>query len=244
MLHHRLRGVPRSRRPVFVGGAVGVANATTTTPSGQVTVSLTALTGGIASAAAEGDVVLAAIAYGASIDLNVSMSTSGYTEVADLFSADGAKVALGVYWKRMGATPDTTAVGLAMYNTLYRVMAVQVWRGVNAATPMDVTPITATGSNSGVPNPPSITPNTPNAVVVAVGAAAGTTDAYVVSLTAPTGMDRLVSGLTVMSSNGIATVGLAAYNWAGGAYDPAVFGGGNSSISDAWAAVTLALRPD
>lgn len=246
MLHHRLRRV-RQARPQFVGGVAAVANATATTPDGAISASLTALTGGIAAAAAEGDVVLVAIAARtASGSANTTaMTTTGYTALASLYAQDAGRTVLSVFWKRLGASPDATVAGYTSLDGDYRVMAVQVWRGISAATPFDVTTATATAINAGVPDPPSITPATPGAIIVAVGAAAGaaTGGNYVVALTAPAGMDRLVGGLSVAGADGYMAAGLAAYNWVGGAYDPAAFGGGNASSYNSWAAVTLALRP-
>ncbi len=152
---------------VYVGGKVD-SRATTT---GSWVVSLSGLSGGIASSPAAGDLVVVVFGQSAAGDFNMILNT-GYTEVIDLWSADSSEINLGVYHKIMGGTPDTDCTATVNATSgVTAAMIIQVWRGVNATTPMDVTP-TATGSNNGsVANPPSITPVTPGAVVIGIGAA-------------------------------------------------------------------------
>lgn len=191
---------------------------------------------------AKGDVVVVCWGFTNPTDLTLSIGTTGYTKVCDLFAVDTRSTNMAVAYKVMGDTPDTTvslstssAVG---YPLLY---AIHAWRGVNAATPLDVAATTATGSNFGRPDCPAITPVTAGAVVLACGLAGdgGTTTAV---FTAPTGMGNL-STFTAVGTIAGADVGIASAVWAGGAYDPAAFGGGSNSTSDSWCAATLALRP-
>ncbi len=132
----------------------------------------------------ENDLVIVATNVAAISDLDISMTTSGYTEVADLYSNDSADVNLGVFYKKMGAVPDTTAVTTGGGADSERgVSAVAlVFRTVDTATPMDVAATTSSGnSNSSLPDPPSIDYSDSNAVVVCAVA-----NAYI-SATSPTG---------------------------------------------------------
>jgi len=246
MLAHQLRrATPKRQRPSYVGG-VAAGRYTATTPAGSVSVDLTSLTGGIASAPAAGDLVVAAFASGggSATDFTMAMTTSGYTTVADLRSADSYYINLGVFYKVMESTPDTTAQAGATADVNCRVLAVQVWRGVDPTTPLDVTSMTATGANSGIPNAPGITPSTPLSVVIAAGAACGyILSPYLEVLTVPSGMANVSASISSTGSANLATAALASYDWVSGAYDPAAFGGGTSSVYCAWAAATLALRP-
>ena len=85
---------------------VGGANASNN-DGANCTIDLTTISG-----LAEDDIVIVAYAAGevSASDETMSMVTSGYTKVADLFSNDGRDTNFGVFWKVMGASVDTTAV--------------------------------------------------------------------------------------------------------------------------------------
>ena len=151
----------------YVGGMTGTGAAN----DRDVTFSLTSLTGGIASQPAEDDIVIVAgqLEQGA----NRAVAITGYDLSLDLYSSDSYRTNMTVGYKVMGATPDTsfevTSSGISS-NNAWAVCA-QVWRGVDTVTPMDVTQVTSDGNNnSGIPNPPSITPVTAGAIIIAMGA--------------------------------------------------------------------------
>jgi hypothetical protein len=186
--------------------------------TGAVTLDLTALTGGLGSAAEEDDIVLLAFSYHSGVDQNMAPTTSGYTELADLYQNDGFDTNLWVGYKKMGSTPDTSVEVPSVSRPTSVV--VQVWRGVDPVTPIDATTTTAGGTNSGIPNPPSITPTTVGATVVAAGATASA--ALYVSGAPSTFYDYV--GTSISFSGDVGSVGLAAkYNWSSGAVDPAAF---------------------
>lgn len=232
MSHHRLRGVSKQKSLVYVGGALA-----TYTGVGNITLSLTSLTGGIASSPAAGDVVI--VAYGASYvsDANLSLVTSGYTELADLFGNDTNDTVLGVYAKDMGSTPDTSVRATNTEDFAYWVLVAQVWRNTNVTSGV-VTPIeTATGANTGRANPPSVTPTVPGSVVIVAGI--GSVDSMASAFTAP-------SGITLWQSNADADpcFAMGAYvGWTSGAYNCAAFGGGSTSSYDSWCAASIILKP-
>jgi hypothetical protein len=155
----------------YVGGKTASIVGSTATVTN---VSLTDLTGGLASSPAEGDFVLVAYATHSTADRSIGVTTSGYAEIAELYANDSRDVNLSVSWKIMGPTPDS-AVDISATGATADpgAVAIHVWRGVDAATSLDVTSTTSTGLDSWVPNPPSITPVTSGAVVIAVGAGAG-----------------------------------------------------------------------
>lgn len=233
MSHHRLRGVGNNRGLIYVGGAVAEH-----TGSGDITLSLTSLTGGIASSPAAGDVVIVAFASKAPENYNLTMATSGYTELADLYSNDTRDAALGVYAKVMGATPDTSASATNPYAFTEYGIAAHVWRNTNVVSGI-VTPIaTATGVDSGVPNPPAVTPTVAGSVIIVVGAGTAI-DTEQPIFSAP-------SGITLFQGNPPYNINIAigAYvGWTSGAYDCAAFGGGSTSIADSWCAASLVLQP-
>jgi hypothetical protein len=197
------------------------------------------LTGGIASSASEGDLVIVYFGTGSGSDRNLVVA--GYTEIAELYSNDTYAANLAVAYKFMGETPDTNFVltGGTRSTADAGAVVVHVFRNVDPFVPTDVTSTTATGTNSVLCNPPAITPSTAGAVVVSGGAGAHTRG------------DRAFSSsdLTAFLSSGEddtndVTVGAGYVEWTSGAVDPAAFTFSNTnSTSYSWAAVTLVLRP-
>lgn len=195
--------------------------------------SLTSLTGGIGSAPIADDLVIVAIGTGDSSDQNISISTpAGYTEIVDIYkdSIFGTDANLGVYWKVMGGSPDTSVTIPSL--TAVRA-AVYVLRGVDTTTPLDATTTTDTGP-SGSASPPDITTVTANAMVVIISALTSSS-----TITVPSGFSNLATavngttGKTLISSKIQATAGLV---------NPPNYSisGGSTSAN---ASATLALRP-
>lgn len=225
----------------FVGAnSAGKAGAT----SGDSTLSLTALTGGIGSTALAGDIVLAVFSTGGTADrtLAITDGATGYTLAGSELYSDGNPVDtnLRVAYKIMGATPDTTTTFGPTGNAAEAGgTIVHVWRNVDAATPQDVTATTATGVDSALANGAAITPVTVGAIIF-VAAGAGTNDAPIVFTASELSNFVTVSG--VDSDDVIA--GIGSYAWTSGAFNPAAFGLTQAdSTSNSWAAVTFALRP-
>jgi hypothetical protein len=236
MLATFLRGATAAANEIeYVGGYVQGFIGTTS----DVTISLTSLTGGLASEPAADDLVIVYFGTGSTADRNLVVS--GYTEIIELFANSTFDTNLVVAIKFMGVTPDTsfTLTGGTLNNADAGAVAVQVWRGVNQTTPLDVTETTSAGSGSVRPDPPAITPVTNGAIIVAGGAGAHNQGIQTYS----------GSNLTnVISAGGDdtndVTIGLGYHVWTSGSFNPTTFtfSGGNSSSYSA-ASVTLALRP-
>jgi hypothetical protein len=214
---------------------VGGAQASRTT-AGNLTISLTSLTGGIGTQPIEGDLVLIAGAYVSTTDGNPSIS--GYTEIADLYADGTADVNFGAYYKVMTASPDTSAV-FTNTSTDDSSAVAHVWRNVNA-TPLDVTTTTATGTGTGRPDPAAITPITPEAVVVILAAGANSSDTE--TLVAPSGYSNQVSVASFAGSAGISVIAASKY-WSSGEENPGQCTGGSTDAAATWAAATVAIRP-
>jgi len=191
----------------------------------------------------QNDLVIVAYTIGDddNVNHNMAMVTAGYTEVADLFADDVEDCNFGVFWKLMGASPDSSAIVDGMGGTDAAIAAVaMVFRGVDTTTPMDVTPTTASGVNTNRPNPPSIDFSAASAWVVACGGYAFTSGTPTV--TAPTNYSDIVERDAVDSTG--AGVAMAYRTDPADPEDPGVF---TPSIADsvdhAWGACTIALRP-
>lgn len=223
----------------YVGGTTGYGL------SADIDVSLTSLTGGSASSPATGDIVVVAIDCARRSDINIGVTTSGYSELTELYANDTYDCNLSVSYKIMGSTPDTTVTCTGSGSATEAVaIAIHVWRGIDTSNPIDVTTTTATGTDASDPNSPAITPVTQGAIVLSIGASGL---AGVVTLTnQPTGYSNTV----FLSSDGgggsyPALIGIASKAWSGsGAEDPDNWDYSNSSsTSNSWAAATVALRP-
>lgn len=221
----------------YVGGATSL-NASA--------ISLASLTGGIGGPVQEGDFVLVGHAAAGTTDQSPLVTQAGFTNFADLYGNDTIDTNLVVAYKRMGATPDAsvTVNSVGTVTADAHTSLAMVFRGVDPTTPFDVTHTTAAGANSGVPNPPSITPVTAGAVVVAIvsSSISGGSTGMAYSA-APSGFSSLLQTiLTTTSRDGM--IGAAHKFWSGsGAEDPGTFATTNTATSSAWAAYTIALRP-
>jgi hypothetical protein len=203
----------------------------------DITINLTGLTGGLASAPAIGDFVL--IYWG--VVNGLSTTPTGYTSIASTGAIDTFSVGIRASYKFMGETPDTTAIidnGTGDSDNA-GASYVSVWRNVDTTTPMDVTATTANAASSVLANPPAITPVTAGAYIIAGGAGGhnGGNQTYSSS--------NLTQFLTVTGNDtNDVTIGGGYNKWTSGAFDPAAFTfSAGSSTSYSWGAITVALRP-
>lgn len=79
----------------YVGGTMAKNN----NSNSAQTVSLTSLTGGSDSAPAVGDIIIVVIGQYGTVDYNLGISTSGYTEICDLYGNDAIDCNLSVNYK-------------------------------------------------------------------------------------------------------------------------------------------------
>lgn len=225
----------------FVGGNTATKAGAT---SGTSTIALNSgLTGGIASAVSNGDFVIAVFAAGTAADrtLSITDGTNPYTLIgSELYADDTIDANLRVAYKVVSGDTATT-FGPTGGSGEAAAMAVYVFRGVNVATPIDVTTTVATNINSALANPPSILPVTPGAFVVCAGA--GGHFRGVATFTSSDLSGFLTAGFDGTSQD--VTVGVGHIpNWEAGAVDAAAFGFSAADTTNAsWAAITCALRP-
>jgi hypothetical protein len=192
------------------------------------------------------DLVIVAYSIGDNdaVDFDMGMVTADYTEVADLFANDTFEANLGVFWKVMGATPDTTAQVNGQGGTDASVAAVaMVFRGVDTTTPMDVAATTNTGLDTMHPNPPSINHNNPSGVWTVIAGASAHTLGASVTYTFPTGYTT--NAVDDAETDTTATAVGMGYNTApSDPEDPGVMTlSGTDDAGFAWCACTMALRP-
>lgn len=195
------------------------------------------------------------VSYGFSYPSNQNLTfLSGYTEIADLYASDTRSTQAGIYYKIMGSTPDTlidfSFTPPAGDDTAYN-LTVTGWRNVDTSTPLDVSIVTATGTNSNYANPPTITPITTGAYIVTISHMVSepvdpeTFDNFPI-FTIPAG---LISGGGISSAfiNGTSIPHISRHDyydsWTSGAYNPSNYVVTPTSTSDSWVSATVALRP-
>ena len=229
----------------YVGGVAGgrAGNTVTTTQSINGT-----LTGGSNSSPSAGDIVVIWCSSGADTSAAPNQTVSGNT--SGTYNTETQQSQLGttydsyaqLNWMVQGSTPDTT-ITIPSSGSIRNAQrwAIHVFRGVNQTTPWDVTSTTASGTASGRPNPPSITPSTAGAWILWLGhSSAATGTAY----TAPTGFSTNWLGNTTADTADDMD-GFGYYTgWTSGAYDPAaISAGGTTNAADSWVAMTAVLKP-
>lgn len=224
----------------YVGGTtLAVVGGTT-----NVSVPLTSLTGGIASAPQFGDLIIVAVERCGTT--NKTYNIAGFTQIADLYQNDTEDSNFHVGYALATPIPQTSVVitggsgaaadGLAV--------AVRVFRNVDQTTPLDVTSTTTGALNGAAVNPIAITPVTSGAIIVAAGGAA--TDATTFSFTASYLTNFSSVSTNALTSTNDAAVGIGYVAWTSGAYDPAVWtvtSTGGTAANWSWNAVTMAIRP-
>lgn len=194
---------------------------------------------------ATGDIVVVASAFGGtppSAPTVTGDNSGAYTGLgAVAYANDTWYTNYRMFYMVQGATLDTTLTVTRPNNAAYGgATVVQVWRGVDTASPIDVTGTPATTTNSSLGDPPSVTPVTSGAVVIAAGAGMQTSSGT--PFTVPAGMSNPVS----YNGNGTTSdcgVWIASATWTSGAYDPPAWTGGTTSTSSSAAAQTIALKP-
>lgn len=221
----------------------------------DLTVNLTGLTGGIATAPATGDLVL--VCFGVSAAAGVVNTTpfqDGWTTQTFypnpfldngnnfIFADDTYDANIAVGYRRMGATPDTTVTFQSGTNSANNAGAVyiSVWRGVNSTTPLDVTPIVARAqTNTVIVDANAITPTAAGSVIVVCGVGAHIAGTQTYSSSDLTDFRTVGSNDT----NDV-TIGGGYKDWVGGAFNPAAFTySGTSANTNSCVSVAIALRP-
>lgn len=178
----------------------------------------------------------------------MSTSSTGWTEVhEDYTNGTSNDTNLALYYKVMGASPDTSFVAVGPTGNNNGTIGVAfAFRGIDPAV-LDIAFVAASHSAGGTattnPNPPSITPSSAGAWVAVVGAgAAAVGGAY----STPSDLSSTTNHFR--SGNHAETIDIALglgikTDWSSGAFDPAAWTGGVSNAGDSWRAFVIALKP-
>jgi hypothetical protein len=170
---------------------------------------------------------------------------------ASVQSNDSNAVSIGLFYKFMGATPDTTVtLPACAASTNSIAYTIEIWRGVDQTTPFaGVAVVSASGANTGLADPPSVsTPASPKGCVVGgyFGAAVAAASVFANAGATPydtatnlfssgvqnTATNRAVSGMGFKRGLAIST----AFN--------AAITGSTTTNTGSWAALAFVLKPD
>jgi hypothetical protein len=228
----------------YVGGATATA---VTTAGTTATVTFTSLAGGVGSVQT-GDLVIATVAVATNnTDLVMSMTTAGYTTLYDLYQSETQASNLGVFYKVMGATPDTSAqTGTMMPASVSMVLAVQVWRGVSTTTPFGAA-ATATNANGTNVDPSLITTTVNGSKVIVAGM--GSSTRGIVLYTTQASLENVLNAAAESTRDAALMVGSVIVSGggqrrSGTVVNPVVFSASsNGTTNDSSIAVTLELMP-
>lgn len=211
------------------------------------TVSLTSLSGGIASQPAVGDIIIVGLAVSAiTAARTFTIKDAGGTDydlIAQLYADDTVDVSARFAWKVVSGTADTSLTTTRSASMNRDLIMIEVWRGFDPASPFDVAAVTGTGINAGRPDPQSITPVTSGAVGIFMGFGTGLQSANAV-FTSSDLSDFLSTQQPGDASNYGLIGGAGSYPWTSGAINPATWGGGDNSATMSWVAASMVLRPN
>lgn len=225
----------------FLGSA-----ATNAANGGNLTFTLTGLgnsSGGTATLQQD-DVVFLVYAHTDPTDEAITPPT-GWNELHEDFHDGGSFSSnVAIFWKAMGATPDTTVTITGIGGSQNASAGVCfALRGVNTTTPLDVAVTRDVNSASTAASPAAITPSSSGAwIMIACSGTATTTLDY----TRPADLDSTTNLFrqAKQADNRDVVVGAGfKTNWTSGAFTPTVFGGGANAAGNAGIALSIAIRP-
>ena len=179
--------------------------------------------------------------YGTGFDLT---APSGYTEQAELVTTDSRRTRHYVFTKIIADAEDSVTISSRTgYSDTGCTRQLWLFRNVDTSTPLDAAVATAQSDNSGLANPPSITPTTSGAYILATGSA-GIFQSTETFASGDLTTFTTTPGAGNSTSHSVIGSGLKV-DWESGAFDPSAFtrNVGPDSSGDSWAAVTIAIRP-
>lgn len=225
----------------YVGGVVTAPNYVS-----PLTFSLSGvLTGGIAASPNAGDFCIVSYSQSSTADRtnrSIANAISEFTLLTTDYASDTNDANFTVKYKFLESPIDyDIIIGIPnATTTMGALVNIQVFRGVNVASPFDVAAVTTNTLNTALPDPGSITPITAGAVIgmFAAGARGATlSDVYTSS-----DYDAFVAQSASASSRSLAQA-FGRKAWTSGAFDAAALGGIAANVADACLSVTFALRP-
>ena len=196
-----------------------------------------------------GDLLIVAAAVGDTANNGMLAPTDGsWSRVpgvaATLYSNDANDVNLDLYYKIASGSETTISFGARGGTNASNAAVVMAFRGVDNTTPFDVNATTATGIDTSNADPPSIDHGNPSGVWVVIAGATGHTGGATAAFTFPTGYTTNAAQRAHNDTIDV-LVGLGYRTNPSDPENPGPFSAANigTASGNAWAAVTMALRP-
>lgn len=203
------------------------------------------LSGGIASSPSAGDFCMVWYSVPGTADRTartIINAVGSFTQLMTQYVNSTNDVSVTLGYKFLESPIDYTITLGDPGGTSANMVLVDVWRNVNIANPFDVAYVAAALTNTGRPNPGSITPITSGAQIVVFGANGTTLASSSLAFTSSDLSNFSSIGNTNVTGRG-GSSGRGNKAWISGAFDAAQFGGGLAGATDSAIAVALALRP-
>lgn len=201
----------------------------------------TGLTDGTDSSPQIGDfcVVIASIGSASAPYPTLTSIPDGLSQIAQWMGNDNTDCLSTMYAGFFEAGSAATTWDLTGASSSHQFDVLYVFRGCDG---FDVTPQTAQGTNSLIPDPPSITPVTPGSWIMIYGAGSTNTAGSYKNPSGYSFIKALNASGTTYGVNGLAGVKT---DWVSGALDPPAFtlATGVDNTSRAWCAASIALKP-
>lgn len=202
------------------------------------------LTGGIAVSPQAGDFCIVSFCAAGTADRSgrsISNAAGEFTSLYSVYSNDTNDTSMTVKYKILESPIDYDVIAGAISSSGNGInVSIQVFRGVNATTPLDVASVTASAINTALADPGSITPVTSGAVIGMF--AAGAMGASISTVFTSSDYDAFSATTRSGTSRSLATA-FGRKAWTSGAFDAAALGGPSVNANDSNAYATFALRP-
>lgn len=199
-------------------------------PNNVDTVSLTNLLYGSESAPLKGDLVIAFGHDSATVNHAFSTNASGWTKLHEDYYNYSYDVNLGVFYKTMDDTPDTS---IQLLPAGY--LKTHAWVFRNAR----VNGYVKTSGSGNYPNPGIVTPTVPGSIILVIAGVASNISnpqigAYPSGTTKKYGMAYYYDGWSAACTY---------ENWISGSVDLGAWSGGSNEATGTWSCICVLLEP-
>lgn len=239
LLPHALRALQKtSSAPIYVGGRTTSFVGSTGTNT-DISLSGT-LSGGVATSPAQDDVIVLVYSTGSTANRSIKVNTAGYLLVGEKdYSNDTYDNNLVIYVKTAGSSETTVQVGPTLNANDAGAVAIHVWRNIDLNILVEKVEQTSIVDTALI-NPPSITPVTSGAVVIAGGGSGHNTSLV---YNTPALLSNFIQ--TNGSDTNDTTVALGSGTWTSGAFDVAQFTLSSGTNANTYSnnSFSLALKP-
>lgn len=240
LLSKALRAVQKTNLPIYVGGKT--AQFAGSTSSAGYTITLSGLTGGAASTPSQNDIIIVVYSTGSNDVRTTYIISSGYRYITrSLSDPDTYNSNLIAAVKISDGTEASVIVSPSLSSADAAAVAIHVWRNIDLDIIVEKIE-EAVGSDTFRIDPPSITPYTSGAIIIAGGGSGHITPA--VTYATPSELSNFIQ-ISGVNDTYDTRVAIGSATWTSGAFDVPQFttSGATDSNNNSYSAFSIALRP-